>query len=220
MSSDTPVRIDSALVKLLVESQFPVWADLPVTPVALSGWDNRTFHLGERMIVRLPSGRHYAAAVAPRSGQHSFRGGSLKIWDRQARSALAVLGDKIDTDRATAIWDAALNAPFTDEPVWYHGDIAAGNLLVRDGRLCAVIDFGGLAVGDPACDLAIAWTLLDATSRAAFRARLDVSDAIWARGRGWVLWKGMIILANLIETNVIEAASAEHAVEAVLGSMS
>jgi aminoglycoside phosphotransferase (APT) family kinase protein len=100
--------------------------------------------------------------------------------------------------------------------VWYHGDVAAGNLLVRDGRLCAVIDFGGLAVGDPACDLAIAWTLLDAPSRALFRTRLDVDDAIWTRGRGWVLWKGMIILAGLIETNVIEAASAERAVAAVL----
>jgi aminoglycoside phosphotransferase (APT) family kinase protein len=153
---------------------------------------------------------------APRAGSNSFRGGSLKIWDEQARSAIAVLRGKIDTDTATAIWDAALQAPFTAEPVWYHGDVAAGNLLVRDGRLCAVIDSGGLAVGDPACDLAIAWTLLDAPSRALFRTRLDVDDAIWTRGRGWVLWKGMIILAGLIETNVIEAASAERAVAAVL----
>jgi aminoglycoside phosphotransferase (APT) family kinase protein len=72
---------------------------------------------------------------------------------------------------------------------WFHGDIAAGNLLLNDGRLTAVIDFGTCGVGDPACDLAIAWTLLTAESRRAFRDRLSVDASTWARGRGWALWK-------------------------------
>jgi aminoglycoside phosphotransferase (APT) family kinase protein len=72
---------------------------------------------------------------------------------------------------------------------WFHGDIAQGNLLLADGRLMAVIDFGTCGVGDPACDLAIAWTLLRAGGRRAFRERLSVDDATWARGRGWALWK-------------------------------
>src|SRR5262249_42112900 len=77
-------------------------------------------------------------------------------------------------------------------PVWLHGDVAYGNLLVRDGRLAAVIDFGCSGVGDPACDLAIAWTLFARESRARFRAALDVDAQTWARGRGWTLWKALI----------------------------
>jgi aminoglycoside phosphotransferase (APT) family kinase protein len=72
---------------------------------------------------------------------------------------------------------------------WFHGDVAQGNLLVIDGELAAVIDFGTCGVGDPACDLAVAWTLLTAAGRQAFRDRLSVDDATWTRGRGWALWK-------------------------------
>lgn len=81
--------------------------------------------------------------------------------------------------------------------MWIHGDVSAGNLLVKDGRLNAVIDFGLCGVGDPACDLAIAWTLFDGEGRDAFRARLALDEATWARGRGWTLWKALITLARL-----------------------
>jgi aminoglycoside phosphotransferase (APT) family kinase protein len=79
--------------------------------------------------------------------------------------------------------------------VWVHGDVAANNLLVREGRLCAVIDFGTCAVGDPACDTVLAWTFLDGVGRRAFRDRLPVDDETWVRGRGWAVWKAVITLA-------------------------
>jgi aminoglycoside phosphotransferase (APT) family kinase protein len=100
----------------------------------------------------------------------------------------------VDARAAAAIWDEALSSTWEREPVWCHGDIAVGNLLVRDGRLTAVIDFGTSAVGDPACDTVLAWTLLDGSSREAFRQALPVDDATWARGRGWALWKALITL--------------------------
>jgi aminoglycoside phosphotransferase (APT) family kinase protein len=85
----------------------------------------------------------------------------------------------------TALWDAALDAPAWDRPpVWFHGDFHTCNLLTDGGRLSAVLDFGGLGVGDPACDLMVAFTLMSARSRAAFRAALGVDDATWLRGRG------------------------------------
>jgi aminoglycoside phosphotransferase (APT) family kinase protein len=70
---------------------------------------------------------------------------------------------------------------------WYHGDLLAENLLVRDGRLAAVLDFGGLSVGDPTVDLVVAWELLDPGARATFRDAVDVDDATWLRGRAWAL---------------------------------
>ena len=133
----------------------------------------------------------------PTAGAHSFwRGGPLSTYDAETRAAVATLGDRIDVAAARAMWEAALAAAWDGLPVWFHGDVAAGNLIVRDGRLAAVIDFGCCGVGDPACDLVIAWTCLDARSRAAFRAALALDDACWARARGWALWKALIVLAH------------------------
>jgi aminoglycoside phosphotransferase (APT) family kinase protein len=97
---------------------------------------------------------------------------------------------------ATEIWETALAATWRGEPVWVHGDVAVGNLLVRNGRLSAVIDFGSSAVGDPACDLYIAWTFLEGESREAFSAAMPADEATWARGRGWTLWKALITYAG------------------------
>jgi aminoglycoside phosphotransferase (APT) family kinase protein len=98
------------------------------------------------------------------------------------------LGDRVDGPRLTSIWHEALAAASWTRPtVWVHGDIQAGNLLVQDGRLSAVIDFGGLGLGDPAVDLLPAWNLFDSTSRECFRAALGYDDDTWTRGRGWAL---------------------------------
>jgi aminoglycoside phosphotransferase (APT) family kinase protein len=97
-----------------------------------------------------------------------------------------------DSTALTAVWDAALAAPPWDRPpVWFHGDLHTGNLLTVDGHLGAVLDFGGLGVGDPACDLVIAWTLLPPTARTTFRTAFQVDEATWARGRGWALTTGL-----------------------------
>ncbi len=156
-------------------------------------------------------------AGGPPPGRHNFfRGGPLTVYDAETRQALAALGGKIDTDAASAVWEAALAASWQGLRVWFHGDVAAGNLLVRDGRLGAVIDFGTSGVGDPSCDLAIAWTLFRGESRDAFRAALELDDATWARGRGWTLWKALITLAEHIDTNPAEAGIARRVIDEVL----
>ena len=110
--------------------------------------------------------------------------------DSLVRSKIAKLkvAGIVDSDAVTAVWEAALAAPaWAGPPVWVHGDLATGNLLAVDGRLSAVIDFGTLAVGDPAVDLLPAWLFLPDEARGAFRAAVDVDDATWARGRGIAL---------------------------------
>jgi aminoglycoside phosphotransferase (APT) family kinase protein len=136
------------------------------------------------------------------AGAHSFfRGGPLSTYDADARAAISALDGEIDAAASTAAWEAALAARWDSPPVWVHGDVTAANLLVVDGRLSAVIDFGCCAVGDPACDVAIAWTFFQGDSRDAFRERLCVNDATWARGRGWALWKAAITLASARRTD-------------------
>lgn len=93
--------------------------------------------------------------------------------------------------------------------MWVHGDIAVGNLLVRDGRLSAVIDFGGCGVGDPASDLVIAWAFLDVQNRAVFRAALGLDEDTWTRARGWALWKALLLLRRGGITNATEATPAQ-----------
>lgn len=266
---DRPV-IDVTLVRRLIARQFPQWAGLDVRPVAVDGWDNRTFHLGDELSVRLPSAEGYALAVAkeqrclpalapqlplpipapvangaadpeagypfawtvnrwlpgdtvlhagvcdqdrfaedvaaflvalraadttdaPLAGAHSaFRGVSPAHYDDETRAALDALDGQVDRRKAEAVWDEALSTDWASPAVWFHGDVAVGNLLVRDDRLCAVIDFGTSGVGDPACDCVLAWTYLREPARQRFRQALGLDDATWARGRGWALWKALI----------------------------
>ena len=156
-------------------------------------------------------------AGGPPPGPHNFfRGGSLMIYDAETRQAMATLGSEIDADAAIAVWEAALQASWRDLPVWLHGDVSAANLLVNGGQLSAVIDFGCSGVGDPACDLTIAWTLLAGESRAAFRAAMPADGATWARGRGWALWKALITLVDSIDANPLEANKARRVIDAVL----
>jgi aminoglycoside phosphotransferase (APT) family kinase protein len=153
----------------------------------------------------------------PPPGQHNFfRGGPLTIYDTETRDAIATLHGKIDTDAVSSVWETALQTTWHSPPVWLHGDVSAGNLLVKRGRLSAVIDFGCSGVGDPACDLTIAWTLFSGESREAFRAALPVDDATWERGRGWALWKGLITLAEHINTNPLEAGKARRVIDEIL----
>lgn len=139
------------------------------------------------------------ASDGPRADARNRRGGPLSQWDDEARWAIDALRDEIDADAATALWDDALDAPFDGPPVWVHGDVGPTNLLLRDGELAAVIDFGCAAVGDPACDLMVAWLFFHGESRAAFRQTLGTDDATWLRGRGWMLWKAMLVLQDELD---------------------
>jgi aminoglycoside phosphotransferase (APT) family kinase protein len=153
----------------------------------------------------------------PRPGQHNFyRGAALTTYDAETRKAIAALRDRIDADAATEVWEAALSTTWKRSPVWIHGDVSAGNLLIQAGRLSSVIDFGMLGVGDPACDLSIAWTLFGGKSREAFRAMLPLDPDTWARGRAWTLWKALIVAAGLTKTNAVEAAQPWHVIDKVL----
>ncbi|MFD5698532.1 aminoglycoside phosphotransferase family protein [Streptomyces lasiicapitis] len=158
-------------------------------------------------------------------GPTAYRGGPLAADDAETRAAIADLRSMptdavdldVDCDAATAAWDAALRAPAWDgPPVWVHSDLMPGNLLVRDGRLGAVIDFGTAGVGDPACDLIVAWNLLPADVRESFRAALGADDATWARGRGWALSMALIQLPYYAVTNPVLAANARHVIREVL----
>jgi aminoglycoside phosphotransferase (APT) family kinase protein len=127
------------------------------------------------------------------------------------------LRDTIDADAVTGAWEAALQAPAWQGPgLWLHGDLHVANLLARRGGLSAVIDFGCLGVGDPACDVMVAWTYLSAEARDVFRAALPVDDATWARGRGWALSFGVIALPYYQSTNPVLSGIARYAIDAVL----
>ena len=140
--------------------------------------------------------REIDAAGGPVPGAHnSWRGVPLAERARETEAAIAALKGIIDTGLATESWTAALAAPPGDgRPAWIHGDLHAANLLMKNGRLSGVIDFGCLGVGDPACDLMAAWTVLSSRGRAVFREAVQVSDAAWARGRGWALSMALIAL--------------------------
>ncbi|MFI2370812.1 aminoglycoside phosphotransferase family protein [Streptomyces sp. NPDC018833] len=142
-------------------------------------------------------GRFGAAlrTVDAAGGPASFRGGPVRTRDDEVRAAIRDLGadGTVDAEAATAAWEEVLRLPqWTGDPVWVHSDLLPGNLLVRAGRLSAVIDFGCVGVGDPACDMMAAWTLLTAGTRDLFREAAEVDDATWARGRGWALSWGLV----------------------------
>jgi len=289
---DGRAGIDATLVKRLIAAQFPQWSHLPVTPVEIDGWDNRTYRLGDDLTVRLPTAAGYVPAVdkenewlprlapslpvaiptivakgvpgegypfpwsirgwiqgetaaqariddmaqfatsvaefllalqrcdssgGPAAGEHSwYRGAAPAHYDEETRRCLTELQGHVDTDRAAAVWDAALAAEWHGEPVWFHGDIAAGNLLAVDGKLVAVIDFGTSGVGDPACDLVIAWTDFTGESRRVFRTAMEQDEGTWARARGWLLWKSLLVLSESIGTDPDRAAVQHRLIDEVL----
>jgi aminoglycoside phosphotransferase (APT) family kinase protein len=142
----------------------------------------------------------------PGPGEHNFfRGEAIGERDAAVRASIAALRDDIDLRAVIAVWEAALCAPqWKRPPVWIHGDLDSRNLLALDGRLSAVIDWGSLGVGDPACDVMVAWKVLSADSRDIFRTALSIDDATWARGRGWALSQALGALSYYtLETNPV-----------------
>jgi aminoglycoside phosphotransferase (APT) family kinase protein len=294
--STAPNKLDItlSLATGLIAEQFPQWAYLSIRPVEVSGWDNRTFRLGEEMSIRLPSAEEYALKVpkeqkwlpilAPHlyipipmpiamgqpskqypwnwsiykwiegksanticmdsidlnllakhlakflnelqkistaggfpPGAHNFyRGDSPVVYDRETRDAITKLKGCISVDAATSVWEKAISSQYPNNAVWIHGDFSAGNILIKDGVLAAVIDFGGMAVGDPACDLVISWTLLSPESRKIFRENLDLDPDIWARARGWALWKALITLGSLEDKAGLEAMKQKRIIDEII----
>ncbi len=149
------------------------------------------------------------------------RGGPLAENDESVRRSVVELGDRIDGEAALRSWAESLDAQTWDgEEVWVHGDLLPGNLLVVDGQLSAVIDFGGLNVGDPACDLQAAWNVFAGESRKRYRAELEVDEASWLRGRGWALYPAVSALPYYWDTNPGMIRQALHALAQLLADYS
>lgn len=157
-------------------------------------------------------------APQPRPGQ---RGGRLASADASTRAPAEQMRGKADVDALLAVWDAGLHAPgWGGRRVWVHGDLMEGNLLVGDGRLRGVIDWGGLVAGDPAVELMVAWSFFDAESRAVYRDALGfVDDAMWLRGRAWATSAAIQALPYYRSTNPDIVARSWRTVEEVLADL-
>ncbi|WP_230305160.1 GNAT family N-acetyltransferase, partial [Legionella pneumophila] len=223
MTNTQPMNITESLVRELIAQQFPQWSHLPIpipAPLAMGKpstlypwkWSINHWLPGETAAVTpindLPEFAHDLALFlkalqsinsigGPLAGPQSFyRGGDLAVYDSETHKAIENLKDNIDFHSATQVWEKALSTSWQNPPVWVHGDVSVGNLLLSQGKLSAVIDFGQLAIGDPACDLAIAWTLFEGKSRSIFLETLELDSKTWERGRAWALWKSMMYLVN------------------------
>jgi aminoglycoside phosphotransferase (APT) family kinase protein len=158
----------------------------------------------------------------PVNGPTSFRGGPVAAHDEHVRRSIDRLVelDQLTHDRADRLrelWARTLELPqWAAPPVWVHADLLAGNLLVLNGRLHAVIDFGGFGVGDPACDLLQAWSLFDPDARARFRSLVDIDDETWFRGQGWALCQGVLAWPYYLDTNPAMVEIGRRAVDEIL----
>ena len=278
------------LVRRLLLSQYPQWAELALQLVLSAGTDNAMYRLGPDLAVRLPRIEWAVADVSkeytwlPRLAPHlplpipaplalgqpsedypwpwavyrwldgedatldnirdehqlardlagfvtalhsvdtaipasvttptSSRGVPLTKRDEGTREAIGACADLLDAGWMLPVWEAAVKLPPWDaSPVWIHGDLKPGNLLAKAGRLSAVIDFGGLALGDPAVDLIVAWNLLSSESRATFRA------AMWLRGRAWALSVAVAALPYYQHTNPTLAGISRYQLGQIQGEV-
>jgi aminoglycoside phosphotransferase (APT) family kinase protein len=177
-----PVRIDVPLARRLVAAQFPRWAGLPVKMASSGGTDNVMFRLGTELAVRLPRRQYGADHLERELRWLPFVGPRLPL------AVPAIHGKGVPGEGYPWPWLVCS---------WLPGEIAVlANLLVRDGELTSIIDFGLLGTGDPGCDLMAAWTCLPAPARRVFREAVargggPADDAAWARARGWALSLGL-----------------------------
>ena len=280
--------------KLIVE-QFPEYASLTIVDVEKQGHDNRTYRLGEHMLIRMPTAADYALKVpkeqellpklakrlsvsipapikmgkpstgypypfsiykwlpgksinlltlidqekeqlafdlakflkelqaindveGPEPGQHNWwRGDHVSVYDKGTREQIAELAEIIDASKSLALWDQACATRWNKAPIWIHGDFAICNILMDSGKLSAVIDFGGAAVGDPACDLVIAWTYLSGKARETFISKMDMDPDTWLRARAWALWKATFELCQIVDKNSAEALFQKQIIDEVVG---
>ena len=289
-------HINTDLVKKLISEQFPEYAHLPIKSVRKQGHDNRTYRLGNDMLVRMPSAEYYALKVpkeqellpllkpylsvdipvpikmgnpshdypfnfsiykwldgtsanflklndkalesiaielakflkelhgitgidGPSPGKNNGWGGDhVSVYDEGARKQISELSEIIDEYKAMELWEQACKTKRNKTPVWIHGDFAFGNFLIKDGKLSGVIDFGGMAIGDPAGDLVIAWTFLKGKSREIFKQAMDLDSDTWIRSRGWALWKATFDLCQIKNKNSAEALIQKRVIQEVLVS--
>ena len=286
--------INVDLVKKLIADQFPEYVHLTITSVEKQGHDNRTFRLGNDMLIRIPSAKYYSLKVpkeqellpllnpylsvdipipikmgnpsqeypfnfsiykwlegtsanhlefdnkslesiavqlakflkelhgihgvnGPSPGKHNGWGGDhVSVYDEGARKQIAELSEIIDEHKAMEFWEQACKTKPNKKPVWIHGDFAIGNFLIKNGELSGVIDFGGMAIGDPASDIVIAWTFLKDRSREIFIEAMNYDSDTWIRARGWALWKATFELCQTKDKNSSYAIKQNQIIKDVL----
>jgi aminoglycoside phosphotransferase (APT) family kinase protein len=153
----------------------------------------------------------------PGPGQHNWwRGDHVSVYDKGTREQIAELAEIIDASKSLALWDQACATRWNKAPIWIHGDFAIGNILMDGEKLSAVIDFGGAAVGDPACDLVIAWTYFSGKAREIFISEMDMDSDIWLRARAWALWKATFELCQIADKNSAEAQVQKKIIDEVM----
>jgi len=282
------------LARKLIAEQFPEYVSLSIVDVEKQGHDNRTYRLGDHMLIRMPTAADYALKVpkeqdllpqlakrlrvsipapikmgkpstdypypfsiykwlsgksinlltlidqekeqlafdvakflkalqaitdveGPGPGQHNWwRGDHVSVYDKGAREQIAELAEIIDASQLLALWDQACETKWDKKPVWIHGDFKIVNILMDSGKLSAVIDFGGAAVGDPACDLVIAWTYLSDKAREIFISEMDMDQDTWLRARAWALWKATFELCQITDKNSPEARLQKRIIDEVV----
>ena len=156
--------------------------------------------LSHDLAVFLQALQAIAEVAGPAPGQHNFwRGDHVRVYDQGAREQIATLADVIESNKAIDVWQRACATEWNKPPVWVHGDFAVGNILMYQGKLSAVIDFGCTAMGDPACDLAIAWTYFVGKARDTFIREMNAEDDVWLRARAWALWKASFTLCQMAD---------------------
>ena len=278
----------------LVAKQFPEYAHLPITDIEKQGHDNRTYRLGNDMLIRMPTAESYALKISKEQeflpelakhlsfsisvpinmgkisseypypfaiykwlpgksinllalnnqekerlsidlakflkelqsitcvkgcipGQHNwYRGDHVGVYKQGACSQIEKLASFIDPNRALGLFEKACATKWNKKPIWVHGDFAIGNMLIEGGKLCAIIDFGGAAIGDPACDLVIAWSYLSGKSRESFIREIDLDQDTWLRARAWALWKATYELCQMKDKNSFEAKFQKKIIEEVI----
>lgn len=157
------------------------------------------------------------SSTGPTPGPHNFwRGDHISVYDKGARAQIETLSPIINSHAALNLWDRSCATRWDKQPVWIHGDFAIGNILMDKGKLSAIIDFGGTAMGDPACDLVIAWTYLTGKSRGIFIREMELDQDTWLRARAWALWKSTYELCDMKDKNSLEAQSQKRIIEEVL----
>lgn len=152
----------------------------------------------------------------PPPGQHNWwRGDHVSVYDTGAREQIAKLAGVIDGEKALKLWEKACKSSWQKPPVWIHGDLAIGNMLLNHGKLSAIIDFGGMALGDPACDLVIAWTYLKNPACEIFIKEMALDADTWCRARAWALWKATYELCQIDNKASPESLEQKRIIEEV-----
>ena len=283
------------LARKLIAQQFSEYVHLPIINVEKQGHDNRTYRLGNDLLIRMPTEESYALKVpkeqqllpqlakylsvsipapiamgrpsldypypfsiytwlpgksvnllvlteqeqlqlaldlagfllelqsitrvaGPQPGQHNWwRGDHVSVYDCGAREQIAELAEIINATAALDLWERACATRWHHDPMWIHGDLAIGNILIDDGKLFAVIDFGGAAVGDPACDLTIAWTYFSDEAREVFMQKMNLDGDTWLRAGAWALWKATFELCQIADKNSAEAVLQKQIVDRTIG---